>query len=110
MRLFAACRRFRVSGSHSMSYEFLVGLRYTRSKRRAQGRNRFISFISLVSMLGIALGVAALIVVLSVMNGFQRELRTRILGVASHVQISGFDGELGNWQRVADDEIGRAHV
>lgn len=103
MRLFAACRRFRVSGSHSMSYEFLVGLRYTRSKRRAQGRNRFISFISLVSMLGIALGVAALIVVLSVMNGFQRELRTRILGVASHVQISGFDGELGNWQRVADD-------
>lgn len=86
-----------------MSYEFLVGLRYTRSKRRAQGRNRFISFISLVSMLGIALGVAALIVVLSVMNGFQRELRTRILGVASHVQVSGFDGELSNWQRVADD-------
>jgi lipoprotein-releasing system permease protein len=86
-----------------MSYEFLVGLRYTRSKRRAQGRNRFISFISLVSMLGIALGVAALIVVLSVMNGFQRELRTRILGVASHVQVSGFDGELANWQRVADD-------
>jgi lipoprotein-releasing system permease protein len=63
-----------------MSYEFLVGLRYTRSKRQAQGRNRFISFISLVSMLGIALGVAALIVVLSVMNGFQKELRTRILG------------------------------
>ena len=86
-----------------MSYELLVGLRYTRSKRRAQGRNRFISFISLVSMLGIALGVAALIVVLSVMNGFQRELRTRILGVASHVQVSGFDGGLTNWQRVADD-------
>ena len=92
-----------VSGLLLMSYEFLVGLRYTRSRRRAQGRNRFISFISLVSMLGIALGVAALIVVLSVMNGFQTELRTRILGVASHVQISGFDGELGNWQRVADD-------
>ena len=86
-----------------MPYEFLVGLRYTRSKRRAQGRNRFISFISLVSMLGIALGVAALIVVLSVMNGFQRELRTRILGVASHVQVSGYDGELANWQRVADE-------
>jgi lipoprotein-releasing system permease protein len=86
-----------------MSYEFLVGLRYTRSKRRAQGRNRFISFISLVSMLGIALGVAALIVVLSVMNGFQRELRTRILGVASHVQVTGFDGELASWQRVADE-------
>ncbi|MCE1184905.1 MAG: lipoprotein-releasing ABC transporter permease subunit [Rhodocyclales bacterium] len=86
-----------------MSYEFLVGLRYTRSKRRAQGGNRFISFISMVSMLGIALGVAALIVVLSVMNGFQRELRTRILGVASHVQVSGYDGELNNWQRVADE-------
>ena len=68
-----------------VQYELLVGLRYTRAKRR----NHFISFISLTSMLGIALGVAALIVVLSVMNGFQKELRARILGVASHVQISG---------------------
>ena len=55
--------------------------------QRAQGRNRFISFISLVSMLGIALGVAALITVLSVMNGFQEELRSRILRVASHVRF-----------------------
>ena len=86
-----------------MAYEFLVGLRYTRSRKRAQGRNRFISFISLVSMLGIALGVAALIVVLSVMNGFQEELRTRILGVASHVQIQGMDGGLDAWQRVAEE-------
>lgn len=85
-----------------MRYEFLVGLRYTRSRKRAQGRNRFISFISLVSMLGTGLGVAALIVVLSVMNGFQEELRTRILGVASHAQVSGFDGELDAWQQVAD--------
>lgn len=85
-----------------MRYEFLVGLRYTRSRRRAQGRNRFISFISAVSMLGTGLGVAALIVVLSVMNGFQEELRTRILGVASHVQVSTFGGELEAWQRVAD--------
>lgn len=85
-----------------MHYEFLVGLRYTRSRKRAQGRNRFISFISLVSMLGTGLGVAALIVVLSVMNGFQEELRTRILGVASHIQISGFDGELDAWQQLAD--------
>lgn len=89
-----------------MRYEFLVGLRYTRSRKRAQGRNRFISFISLVSMLGIALGVAALIVVLSVMNGFQEELRTRILGVASHVQIQRIDGGLASWQQVAD-EAGR---
>ncbi|THF67096.1 lipoprotein-releasing ABC transporter permease subunit [Pseudothauera nasutitermitis] len=85
-----------------MRYEFLVGLRYTRSRRRAQGRNRFISFISAVSMLGTGLGVAALIVVLSVMNGFQEELRTRILGVASHVLVSGPLGELESWQRVAD--------
>ncbi len=85
-----------------MRYEFLVGLRYTRSRKRAQGRNRFISFISLVSMLGIALGVAALIVVLSVMNGFQEELRTRILGVASHVQVQSLDGELRSWQQVGE--------
>ncbi len=86
-----------------MRYEFLVGLRYTRSRKRAQGRNRFISFISFVSMLGIALGVAALIVVLSVMNGFQEELRSRILGVASHVQVQSMDGGLYNWQQVAED-------
>jgi len=75
----------------------LVGLRYTRAKRR----NHFISFISAISMAGIALGVAALIVVLSVMNGFQKELRARILGVASHVQISGPDNQLRDWQPVA---------
>lgn len=82
-----------------MRYEFWVGLRYTRAKRR----NHFISFISLISMAGIGLGVAALIVVLSVMNGFQKELRTRILGVVSHVQISGIGGELTDWQRVMSD-------
>jgi lipoprotein-releasing system permease protein len=78
-------------------YEILVGLRYTRAKRR----NHFISFISAISMAGIALGVAALIVVLSVMNGFQKELRARILGVASHVQISGPNNQLADWQSVA---------
>lgn len=93
-----------------MRYEFLVGLRYTRSRKRAQGRNRFISFISAVSMFGIALGVAALITVLSVMNGFQEELRNRILGVASHVQVSGFDGDLPNWQQVADQAAGHPEV
>ncbi|MEZ5614513.1 MAG: lipoprotein-releasing ABC transporter permease subunit [Rhodocyclaceae bacterium] len=81
-----------------MQYELFIGLRYTRAKRR----NHFISFISLISMCGIGLGVAALIVVLSVMNGFQKELRTRILGVASHVQISGAGGELAAWQQVAE--------
>ncbi len=69
-------------------YEIAVGLRYTRA-RRGSGRNSFISFIALTSMAGIALGVAALIVVLSVMNGFQDELRTRSLSVASHIEIRG---------------------
>ncbi len=81
-------------------FETFIGLRYTAS-RKAGGGNRFISFISLISMLGLALGVAALIVVLSVMNGFQKELRTRILGVASHAQISGAEGELADWQAAA---------
>src|SRR4249920_2894008 len=80
-----------------MRYELTVGLRYTRARRR----NRFISINSLVSMIGIAVGVWALIVVLSVMNGFQKELRSRILGVASHVQISGPNNQLADWQPVA---------
>ncbi|MDX1376217.1 MAG: lipoprotein-releasing ABC transporter permease subunit [Burkholderiales bacterium] len=80
-----------------MRYELLVGLRYTRAKRR----NHFISFISAISMAGIALGVAALIVVLSVMNGFQHELRARILSVVSHVQLFGEDNRLDDWPRVA---------
>src|SRR5690606_20849872 len=71
---------------------------------------RFISFISLVSMLCTGLGVMALIVVLSVMNGFQEELRTRILGVASHVQITGHDGPLADWQEVADESLRHATV
>ena len=78
-------------------YELMIGLRYTRAKRR----NHFISFISLISMLGIALGVTALIVVLSVMNGFQTELRGRILAVVSHVQISGANGDMADWEAVA---------
>lgn len=85
-----------------MSYEFFIGMRYTRAKRR----NHFISFIALISVLGIALGMTVLITVLSVMNGFQREIRTRILGVASHVQLSGAGRMLGDWKRVAT-EAGR---
>lgn len=75
-------------------YEVFVGLRYTRAKRR----NHFISFISLLSMLGIALGVTALITVLSVMNGFELELRERILGMASHATISSADGRMSDWR------------
>ena len=80
-----------------MSYEIFIGTRYTRAKRR----NHFISFISFISVIGIALGMTVLITVLSVMNGFQREIRTRILGVASHVQLSGAGGTLDDWKRVA---------
>jgi len=67
-------------------YELILGWRYTRAGK-ATRRNGFISFISAVSMLGIALGVAALIIVLSVMNGFQKEVRDRMLGVVSHVEV-----------------------
>lgn len=90
----------------ALPYELLIGLRYTRAKRR----NHFISFISLISMLGIGLGVAALIVVLSVMNGFQKELRTRILGVASHIQITGINGELADWPSLADQAMQHPEV
>lgn len=72
-----------------------IGLRYTRAKRR----NHFISFISLISMLGMILGVAVLILVLSVMNGFDRELRERILGMIPHATINGYDTML-DWQEV----------
>ena len=73
-------------------YELIIGWRYTRAGRSTR-RNGFISFISGVSMLGIALGVAALIIVLSVMNGFQKEVRDRMLGVVSHTEVYAKDGQ-----------------
>ena len=88
------------------AYELFIGLRYTRAKRR----NHFISFISLISLLGITLGMTALITVMSVMNGFQKEVRTRILGVASHVQVSGIDGTLTNWPQVAHETTNHPQV
>ena len=89
-----------------LPFELFVGLRYTRAKRK----NHFISFISLTSMVGIALGVAALIVVLSVMNGFQAELRNRILGVASHIEITGENNTLSNWQSLSEPLRKTQHV
>jgi lipoprotein-releasing system permease protein len=71
-----------------------VGLRYTRSRRR----NHFISFISLISTVGIALGVVVLITVLSVMNGFHKEVRERILGMASHGDVQALDGQMHDWK------------
>jgi lipoprotein-releasing system permease protein len=73
--------------------EVFIGLRYTRAKRR----NHFISFISLVSILGIAVGVTALITVISVMNGFDKELKDRILGMVSHATIAGVDETVRDW-------------
>jgi lipoprotein-releasing system permease protein len=73
-------------------YELLIGWRYTRAGRSTR-RNGFISFISGVSMLGIALGVAALIIVLSVMNGFQKEVRDRMLAVVSHIEVYAANGQ-----------------
>jgi lipoprotein-releasing system permease protein len=83
-----------------------IGLRYTRAKRRT----RFISFITLTSVLGIALGVTALITVLSVMNGFEAELRERILGMTSHASISGDEGRLADWQVLEPVLKTEAHV
>lgn len=79
--------------------ELHVGLRYTRAKRR----NHFISFISAISMGGIALAVLLLITVLSVMNGFETELRDRILGMASHVTVTGDRGQLHDWRAVREE-------
>ena len=86
--------------------ELRIGLRYLRAKRRT----RFISFISLISILGLALGVAALVTVLSVMNGFERELRGRILAMASHATIAGFHEPLRDWQKAASRALGHPSV
>ena len=75
-----------------------IGLRYIRARRR----NQFLSFISVASMIGIALGVMILITVMSVMNGFILELRERILGMASHITVSGYEGEISDWQELSD--------
>src|SRR5690606_21656185 len=82
-----------------------VGLRYTAAKRR----NHFISFISLTSMIGLMLGVAVLIIVLSVMNGFDRELKQRILGMVPHAVIRG-EAYLENWEAVDREVTGHPSV
>jgi lipoprotein-releasing system permease protein len=87
-------------------YELFIGLRYTRAKRR----NHFISFISLISMLGMGLGVMALIVVLSVMNGFQKEIRTRMLGATPPLEVVADGGRLNDWRAVFDKVIQNPQV
>ena len=86
----------------NVPFELRLGLRYTRAGRRARRSNAFISFISAISMAGIALGVMALIVVLSVMNGFQKDVRDRMLSVLSHAEVFSFEGPLADWKSVAD--------
>jgi lipoprotein-releasing system permease protein len=90
----------------SAGFEWLIGMRYVQGTR---GRG-FLSFISVVSMLGLAIGVAVLIVVLSVMNGFARELQTRILSVTSHAELSAIDGQLLDWRRVQARALGMPGV
>jgi lipoprotein-releasing system permease protein len=77
-----------------MGYEWLVGLRYLRSRHR----DGFVSFVASMSVIGLALGVAVLIVVLSVVNGYERELRSRMLSVTSHATITGLDGSMADWR------------
>jgi lipoprotein-releasing system permease protein len=92
-----------MSITHKMPYEWLVGLRYTRAGRRS-GRNSFLSFISLISVSGIALGVAALIVVLSVMNGFRKDVTDRMLSVLAHIEVIDQRGEgLPDWRQTMQD-------
>jgi lipoprotein-releasing system permease protein len=86
--------------------ELFVGLRYLRAKRRT----RFVSFITLISLLGIALGVAALIVILSVMNGFEGELRSRLLSMTAHGYVTGTDGRVEDWRRLQSQVAGTPGV
>lgn len=85
----------------SLPFEFLIGLRYTRSGRRTGRKDRFVSFISATSVVSIALGVMVLIIVLSVMNGFQTQVRDRMLSVIPHIQISSGTGPVSDWRSLA---------
>ncbi len=87
-------------------FELSVGLRYLRAKQK----NSFVSFISMVSIIGIALGVMALITVLSVMNGFQRDIRNKIIGVTAHMQITSADNKLNHWQQIGDSTLENKHI
>ena len=92
-----------------MSVEYLIGWRYTRGKKS----NHFISFVSLISILGIAVGITVIITVLSVMNGFKEEIRNKILDVVSHNTLSSLDGTIDDWQALRselEDEPGVAAI
>lgn len=82
----------------ALPFELAVGLRYTKAGRRGRRKDGFMSFISGISVASIALGVMALIIVLSVMNGFQKEVRDRMLSVLSHAEVYNLAGSVGSWQ------------
>jgi lipoprotein-releasing system permease protein len=107
--LTTSSRSFSLSIIKNLPFEWLVGMRYTRAGKRG-GRNSFISFISLISMAGIALGVAALIVVLSVMNGFQKEVRDRMLSVLSHIEVFDASGRMPDWKLTATEAFQHKEV
>ncbi len=90
----------------SSAYEWLIGTRHLRSTHR----RGFVSFVALVSVVGLMLGVATLIVVLSVMNGFERELRTRILSVTAHGTLTGLEGAIADWRQVQQAALKRSDV
>ena len=98
-----------MSLTDQLPYEWQVGLRYTRAGKKSS-RNSFISFISMASVAGIALGVAALIVVLSVMNGFQKEVTARMLSVLAHVEIFDARGEMPQWRETAQQALRHPEV
>src|SRR5688572_27060924 len=89
-----------------MPYEWMIGTRYLRSAHRSG----FVSFVAFMSVIGLALGVAVLIVVLSVLNGFEGELRARMLAVTAHATITGRDGELANWRQAQADAAQQPNV
>ena len=91
-------------------FELLIGLTYTRAGRRGRRRDGFMSFISAMSVASIALGVAALIIVLSVMNGFQKEVRDRMLSVIAHIEVTSAFGPVSDWQPIAEKIEAREDV
>lgn len=91
-------------------FELLIGLTYTRAGRRGRRRDGFMSFISGMSVASIALGVAALIIVLSVMNGFQKEVRDRMLSVIAHIEVTSAFGPVDDWTPIAEKIEARSDV
>ena len=90
----------------NLAWEWMVGTRYLRSAHR----RGFVSFVAVISALGLMLGVAVLVVVLSVMNGFERELRSRMLAVTSHATLTGLEGALPDWRAVQRRALGLSGV